>query len=113
MTGLHISNCEYYARVKALLDQKINYVSYQDQRRQQTENEMLAKVRTAIQDLEGRNQPITATSVSEITCISPNSLIEYPRVKALLERRTNATRYSKSIMVSNRPRKGKPSYLSK
>ncbi len=102
ITGVPPSNFEYYPRVKALLDQKINYVSYQDQRRQQTENEMLAKVRTAIQDLEGRNQPITATSVSEITGISPNSLIEYPRVKALLERRTNATRYSKSIMVSHR-----------
>jgi transcriptional regulator with XRE-family HTH domain len=62
ITGVPPSNFEYYPRVKALLDQKINYISYQDQRRQQAENEMLAKVRKAIQDLEERNQPITATS---------------------------------------------------
>jgi DNA-binding XRE family transcriptional regulator len=102
ITGVPSSNFDYYPRVKALLDQKINYVSYQDRRRQQTENEMLAKVRTAIQDLEEHNQPITANAVSEMTDIYPNSLIEYPRVKALLERRTNATEYSISITARHR-----------
>ncbi len=102
ITGEHQSNFKYYPRVKALLEKKVNYVSYQDQRRQQTEDGILAKVTTAIQDLDERDQPITATSVSEIAGISPNSLMEYQRVKALLEERTNASQYSQMIMASHR-----------
>ena len=102
ITGVHQSNFKFYPRVKTFLEKKVNYVSYQDQRRQQTEDGIFAKVRTAIQDLDERDQPITATSVSEIVGISPNSLIEYPRVKALLEQRTNASQYSQMIMASHR-----------
>ena len=52
ITGVHQSNFKFYPRVKTLLEKKVNYVSYQDQRRQQTEDGIFAKVRTAIQDLD-------------------------------------------------------------
>ena len=102
ITGVDQSNFKFYPRVKTLLENKVNYVFYHDQRRQQTEDEILVKVSTAIQDLDERDQPVTATAVGEIVGISPNSLIEYARVKSLLEQRINASQYSKSIIASHR-----------
>ncbi|HEX6483609.1 MAG TPA: hypothetical protein VF043_32595, partial [Ktedonobacteraceae bacterium] len=100
--GVVASNFKYYPRVKALIEQKINYVYYQDQRRQQYEDRLLARVNMAIQELEEQNQPVTPTSVSEIIGISSASLLEYMQVKTLLDQKTNASQYLQMMMASHR-----------
>jgi hypothetical protein len=75
-----------YPRIKAILEQKTSgYHVYQRRSAQPVEGELMQKVEEAVESLVSLGEPVTQASIVRRVRISPEVLMQYPRVVALLE----------------------------
>ena len=89
MVGMAHENFKYYPRVRIFLEQNNNYLQFRRRSTLLRENELLAKVAAAIQQLESSAQPLTYLAVSKLVGMHPTSLNRYPRIRTLLVQKVN------------------------
>jgi len=86
MVGKSRSTLKQYPRISALLVRKATrHHMIQRLRTQPTEEELVRKVEEAIDDLSSEGKPITQATLGRMVRISPEVLMQYPRVVILLE----------------------------
>jgi len=85
IVGVWSTSLKKYPRVKELLDQYAReYRHYLLEAKKQRENDLIEKVREAIQQLEDLQRPITLKSVSQIVGVSPGTLSYHNGTRELI-----------------------------
>ncbi len=80
-----------YPRVKSLFEQRVDqYYQYQTEQGKQHEDELLVTVEEAIELLRNSGHSITQQNISNMVGKSQDTLLRFPRVKALLLQYTKA-----------------------
>ena len=104
IVGMTPSSLNRYPRIRTLLVQKINIHHPQQNVRDigLREDDLLAKIKIVICQLEKLGTPVTRRAISEAIGMRPNHLDQYPQIKRLLEKYTNDYYVHQSVHYRSR-----------
>jgi len=89
IVGIPSQRFAYYPQAQTLLKRHAQYQNQMTQRVRLREDEIVAGVQRAIQQLEENQQRVTMNAVCRIVGISPSCFTTYPCIKALLDQRAD------------------------
>ncbi len=100
MVGKRPEKLKVYPRIESLLRQKANWPQRQQEQVLAHEDDLLARVEMALQQLEALGKAITLRAVGQLVGVSSANFRLYPRVRELLMQRIDAYRERYEPLVS-------------